>query len=83
MAKPEVPSDVLETKSCDVLVNGLGISGIVAARAASEAGAKVIGIEKQAQIGTIGLSGDFGIYGSKKMCIRDRRNAYGYACPQR
>lgn len=65
MAKPEVPSDVLETKSCDVLVIGLGISGIVAARAASEAGAKVIGIEKQAQIGTIGLSGDFGIYGSK------------------
>lgn len=60
-----VPTDVSETKECDVLVLGLGLSGVSASRAASEAGAKVIGIEKQAQLGTIGLSGDFGIYGSK------------------
>ena len=48
-----------------MLVIGLGLSGCCAARAAAEGGAKVIGIEKQAQIGVIGMAGDFGIYGSK------------------
>lgn len=65
MKAPEVPTDIKETKECDVLVVGLGLSGVAAARAASEGGAKVIGVEKQSQLGTVGLSGDFGIYGSK------------------
>ena len=65
LAAPAVPTDVQDTKECDVLVIGLGLSGCCAARAAAEGGAKVIGIEKQAQIGVIGMAGDFGIYGSK------------------
>ena len=65
LAAPAVPADVQDTKECDVLVIGLGLSGCCAARAAAEGGAKVIGIEKQAQIGVIGMAGDFGIYGSK------------------
>lgn len=65
MTAPEPPAEVAETKECDVLVLGLGLSGICAARAAAEAGAKVIGVEKQAQLGVIGMAGDFGIYGSK------------------
>lgn len=65
MTPPSVPTDVKETKDCDVLVIGLGLSGVCAAREASEAGAKVIGIEKQGQIGVIGMAGDFGIYGSQ------------------
>ncbi|MCI9261604.1 FAD-binding protein [uncultured Adlercreutzia sp.] len=65
MTAPAVPTDVADTKDCDVLVLGLGLSGICAARAASEAGVKVIGVEKQEQLGVIGMAGDFGIYGSK------------------
>ena len=65
LAAPAVPTDVQDAKECDVLVIGLGLSGCCAARAAAEGGAKVIGIEKQAQIGVIGMAGDFGIYGSK------------------
>ncbi|WP_270295582.1 FAD-binding protein, partial [Eggerthella sinensis] len=65
LAAPAVPTDVRDAKECDVLVIGLGLSGCCAARAAAEGGAKVIGIEKQAQIGVIGMAGDFGIYGSK------------------
>ncbi|WP_302396507.1 FAD-binding protein [Eggerthella sinensis] len=65
LTAPAVPADVQDTKECDVLVIGLGLSGCCAARAAAEGGAKVIGIEKQAQIGVIGMAGDFGIYGSK------------------
>ena len=65
LTAPAVPTDVQDTKECDVLVIGLGLSGCCAARAAAEGGAKVIGIEKQAQIGVIGMAGDFGIYGSK------------------
>ena len=65
MVAPEVPTDVQEVKECDILVIGLGLSGVAAARAASEAGAKVIAVEKQAQLGIVGMAGDFGIYGSK------------------
>lgn len=65
MKAPEVPTDIKETKECEVLIVGLGLSGVAAARAASEGGAKVLGVEKQAQLGTVGMAGDFGIYGSK------------------
>ncbi len=48
---PEIDDDeVGETLSCDVLVIGAGISGIAAARSAAEAGAKVIVLEKNADI---------------------------------
>lgn len=62
---PVTPQNVQETRDCEVLILGLGLSGIAAARAASEAGVTVIGVEKQAQPGVISLSGDFGIYGSQ------------------
>ncbi|MBR3258263.1 MAG: FAD-binding protein, partial [Eggerthellaceae bacterium] len=44
-------SQVSETKSCDILVVGVGASGLTAVVQAGELGAKVIGIESQAQIG--------------------------------
>ena len=44
---------------------GLGLAGIAAARAAAEAGAKVIGIEKQADVGVVGMAGAFGVVNSK------------------
>lgn len=65
MTPPPVPQNIQETRECEVLVLGLGISGIMASRAAAEAGVSVIGVEKQAQPGVISLSGDFGIYGSQ------------------
>ncbi|MEE8716626.1 MAG: FAD-binding protein [Coriobacteriales bacterium] len=44
---PEITSDQIEEElDCDVAVVGLGVAGVAAFRAAAEAGAKVIGIEK-------------------------------------
>ena len=43
--EPEI-SNISETKECDVLIVGAGLSGICAARSAAEEGAKVILIEK-------------------------------------
>jgi succinate dehydrogenase/fumarate reductase flavoprotein subunit len=43
---PAVPEAADEELDCDVLVVGLGVSGLCAARAAVEAGAKVIAIEQ-------------------------------------
>lgn len=44
---PAITDDMIEeTLDCDVAVCGLGVAGCAAFRAASEAGAKVIGIEK-------------------------------------
>lgn len=44
---PEITDDMVEEEiDCDVAVVGLGVSGVAAFRAASEAGAKTIGIEK-------------------------------------
>lgn len=46
---PEIADeDIEEELDCDVAVVGLGVSGVAAYRAAAEAGAKVIGIEKAA-----------------------------------
>ena len=46
---PAITDDMVEaTLDCDVAVLGLGVAGCAAFRAASEAGAKVIGIEKGA-----------------------------------
>ncbi len=48
---PAITADQIKvTKDCDVLVIGAGISGLAAARSAVEAGAKVIVMEKNAQI---------------------------------
>ncbi|WP_302395693.1 FAD-dependent oxidoreductase [Eggerthella sinensis] len=64
LTPPEVPADVKEEKDCDVLVIGLGISGLAALKAAAEAGARVIGIDKQAELCVIADAGDFGIVNS-------------------
>ncbi|MDR0513596.1 MAG: FAD-binding protein [Coriobacteriaceae bacterium] len=65
MTPPAVPSSVKETKECDVLVIGLGLSGCAAAKAASDEGAKVIGIDKAPQLTAVSMAGDFGVIGSK------------------
>ena len=65
LIKPDVPQDVAETKECDVLVLGLGLAGIAAARAAAEEGARVIGVEKQADVGVVGMAGAFGVVNSE------------------
>ncbi len=44
---PEITDDMVEEElDCDVAVVGMGVAGVAAYRAAAEAGAKVIGIEK-------------------------------------
>mgnify|MGYP004460098307 FL=1 len=43
-------ADIAQTKDCDILVIGAGLTGLCAARSAAEAGAKVIVLEKNAQI---------------------------------
>ena len=65
MTAPAVPTDIKETKDCDVLVIGLGLSGVAAAKAAAEEGAKVIGVEKAAQLTAVSMAGDFGVVGSQ------------------
>lgn len=65
LTKPVAPANIKEEKDCDVLVLGLGLSGIAATRAAAESGAKVIGIEKQEHIGVVVMAGAFGVVNSK------------------
>jgi len=65
MTPPPVPASVVETLECDVLVIGLGLSGIAAAREAAERGADVIGIEKQEGLGVVMMAGDFGVVDSR------------------
>lgn len=65
MTAPSVPTDIKETKDCDVLVIGLGLSGCAAAKAAAEEGAKVIAIEKAAELSAVSMAGDFGVVGSQ------------------
>ena len=66
-AKPAVPSadQIIAEKTCDVLVIGAGTAGNPAARAAAETGAKVIAIDKGADLGYVPASQDFGVIGSK------------------
>lgn len=56
-------SSIVETIDVDVCVVGLGLAGVCALREAAEAGAKVIGIDKGADVGY--RSGEFGTFGSK------------------
>ena len=57
------PTDIAETLEADVLVVGLGMSGLAAAVQAAENGAKVIGIEKANATGGngIGVEGIFAV----------------------
>jgi fumarate reductase flavoprotein subunit len=50
------PVNVAQTFDCDIVVAGCGISGIVCIAAAAMRGAKVIGIEKQENIGGNGAA---------------------------
>lgn len=63
MKAPGAPTNVSETLDCDVLVIGCGPAGICAARAAAEAGAKVVAIDKASGIQATG--GDYGVIASK------------------
>lgn len=65
MTPPPAPTDIKETKDCDVLVVGLGLAGCAAAKAASEEGAKVIGIDKAVELTAVSMAGDFGVIGSQ------------------
>ncbi|WP_304853035.1 FAD-dependent oxidoreductase [Adlercreutzia caecimuris] len=65
MTAPAVPESVAETKDCDVLVIGLGLSGCAAAKAAAEEGAKVIAVEKSPELAAVSMAGDFGVVGSQ------------------
>ena len=62
----EFASQVAETKDCDIVVVGSGISGIAAAVQAGEGGAKVIALEAAKNIGGngMGTEGMFGVNSS-------------------
>jgi succinate dehydrogenase/fumarate reductase flavoprotein subunit len=62
---PPVPPRVTAEMDCDVLVIGLGLAGVAAAREAAEQGARVIAVEKQKALGAVSMAGDFGVVGSK------------------
>ena len=61
--KNMAPTDIKETLDADVLVVGLGMSGLAAAVQAASNGAKVIGIEKMNATGGngIGVEGIFAV----------------------
>ncbi|MDR3052441.1 MAG: FAD-dependent oxidoreductase, partial [Coriobacteriales bacterium] len=65
LTPPAVPTAVANELDCDVLVIGVGLAGVAAAREAAENGAKVIAVEKQAQLAGVSMAGDFGVVGSK------------------
>ncbi|WP_449316254.1 FAD-dependent oxidoreductase [Rubneribacter sp.] len=65
LEKPPTPESVKEEFDCDVLVIGTGTAGNPAARAAAEAGAKVIGIDKGSDTGFVPSTQDFGVVGSR------------------
>lgn len=64
---PEEPTiqdaDIEETIDCDVIVCGLGAAGVPAARAAAEAGAKVVCFEKSSALNSV--ASDMAIYGGE------------------
>ncbi len=64
--EPVPESDITATKDADVVVVGCGISGMAAARAAADAGAKVIVVEKSNRFNCRGTMGSqLGSIGSK------------------
>ena len=65
MTAPPLPTDIKENKDCDVLIIGLGLSGCAAAKAATEEGVKVIGVDKASELTAVSMAGDFGVVDSK------------------
>lgn len=67
LAKPEVPTDIVDEQDCDVLVIGMGLAGTAAFKAAAESGVKTIALEKQPEetYSVIYMAGDFGVVGSQ------------------
>lgn len=67
LVKPEVPTDIVEERDCDVLVIGMGLAGTAAFKAAAEAGVATIALEKQPEdsYSVIYMAGDFGVVGSQ------------------
>lgn len=67
LIKPEVPTDIVEERDCDVLIIGMGLAGTAAFKAAAEAGVTTIALEKQPEdsYSVIYMAGDFGVVGSQ------------------
>lgn len=65
MNPPAIPTDIKETKDCDVLVIGLGLAGCAAIKAATDEGVSVIGIDKAEALTAVSMAGDFGVIGSQ------------------
>jgi succinate dehydrogenase/fumarate reductase flavoprotein subunit len=67
LTAPPVPASFDAEETCDVLVIGLGLAGVAAAREAVEAGKSVIVAEKQAKetYSVVIMAGDFGVVGSQ------------------
>ena len=62
---PAIPaSDIKKIVTTDVVVVGLGTAGIPAALSAVEAGARVVGLEKQARI-NVSSNHDIGMMGTR------------------
>ena len=90
---PEIPdSKLADTTEADVVIVGAGVAGLFAARAAAEAGASVIVVEKAAtwqwrsgQYGTIGnkFQKQLGITFDKNAAINENMKQMGYRADQR
>ena len=91
--EPEISDkDIKETLETDVLIIGAGVSGLHAARAASEKGARVIVLEKASrfqvrsgQYGTLGnkFQRELGIKYDKNAAINEHLKQMGYRADQR
>ena len=71
---PSVDDSACESLSADVVVIGLGCAGVPAARAAAEAGAKVIALEASAQINS--AASDMAIFGGKTQATWKRGDGF-------
>lgn len=73
--KPEIADgDVEETIDCDVVVIGLGASGVPATRAAAEAGAKVVAIEASSKLNSV--ASDMAIFGGNTQATWGRGDGF-------
>ena len=91
--EPEISDkDIKETLETDVLIIGAGVSGLHAARAATEKGARVIVLEKagrfqvrSGQYGTLGnkFQRELGIKYDKHAAINEHLKQMGYRADQR
>ena len=67
-------SDVSQTLECDVLVIGLGCAGVPAARAAAEAGAKVVALEASSALNS--CASDMAVLGGQTQAKWGRGDGY-------